>query len=166
MSKKIHIAILACVFLIPVVAISLYFLGPRSKTTFVCSMCGKQKVKKKCIGLTYYAKEFETDYSRWYQAKDLKPHHHDWSSASLSIQDWWGSHIHLDGIDCLYTLGLLLEAEKRADMAQFEELIEEYYTTRKDRTKIKDFVQHCKDIIGPNNTFRLESLKADDQHDI
>jgi hypothetical protein len=166
MLKKIHIAVLACVFFIPVVAIGLYFFGPRSETTFACSMCGRQNVKKKYIGLTYYTKELETDDSRWYQAKGLKPHHHDWQYVCSDEQDWGGGGVHIDGFGLfLFPLHLLRETEKQVNVTQFEELIEEYYTTHKDKTKIKDFVRHCEEILGPNNPFRSDSLKVEVQHD-
>jgi hypothetical protein len=156
----------ACIILLPVIAPSLYFWGSRSETTFACSMCGGQMVKKRCVGLVYYSKEFETDDSRWYRAKGLKSHPHDWKYVCSNEQDWGGGRIHTDGFGTfLYPLHLLREVEKRTDMTQFKELVEEYYDTREDRMKIKDFVQHCDDIFGSNHPFHSGITKTNHQHD-
>ena len=155
MSKNTRIAVFAGVFLVAVSVPAVYFWGPRSETTYACALCGREKVQKKCVGLTYYAEEFDTDDSRWYQARGLKSHGHDWQYLCSNERDWAGGGIHIDGFGpFLYPLHLLREAEKRTDEAEFAKLVQEYYGICGDRIKIKDFVQHCDDIIGPNHPFR------------
>lgn len=153
MSRRTQIAILVCLLLAAVLAIGLYVLGPRSETVFACSMCGREKLTRKRVGITYYSKESETDDSRWYQAKGLRPHLHDWQYVCSDEKGWGKGGVHLDGFGLfLYPLHLLRQAENKADATMIVELIEEYYATREDQSKIKHFVQHCKDIIGCDNT--------------
>jgi hypothetical protein len=157
MSKKTRVALFLCLILAPVAVTALYVFGPHSETTFACSICGKHKLTKKRIAIAYYTNESETDDSLWYRAKGLRSHRHDWQYVCSNEKGWGRAAAHFDGFGLfLYPLHLLREAEQKTDLITFKQLIEEYYTTREDRSKIKVFVKHCKNIIASDSSFHSD----------
>ena len=151
MSKKTKITLLACFVLISFAVVGVYYQGPRSETTLACSMCGKQKLARKRVWITYYAKESETDDSRWYLAKGMRKHRHDYQYVCSNEKGWGKSGIHIDGFGpFLYPLHVLRWSEQKADPIIFEELIEQYYATREEKNKMEDFVKRCQAIIDSN----------------
>ena len=145
--KKAKIAAFVCIILILILLSVIWFLGPCSRTTLSCSICGKRKVVKTWMRITYYSKEFETNSSRWYKEKRLKSHNHDWKLVGMFRQTWRGK-IYGSGGDDIYPLGLLQGAEMVVDPNTFEELVEEYYLIHEDEAKKKDFIRHCEEITG------------------
>lgn len=145
--KKARTAAFIGVILISALVILTYFFGPYSETILTCPICGKAKVIKTRIGITYCSKETETSSSRWYKDKGLKPHNHNWKFRS-SFERSWGVRIYSDGAFSIYPLGLLQGAEMVVDPNTFEELVEEYYFIQEDEAKKEDFIRRCEEITG------------------
>ena len=130
-------------------------VGPRSSEGQGCALCGKDRTRKTWLGVTYMDWEADTELSRWYAAKGLKPHEHRWQGGSISIRRWNGSGLCGDSFGFfLLPLRHLQEVEPYADQATFRRLCRQYYACVRDPKRANAFTAKCNRIVLFNPEYK------------
>jgi hypothetical protein len=68
----------------------MYFFGPYTSTTYLCTVCGQQETQLTFYNLTIYQNQFETEISASYRQAKPAPHEHRWTVIQSYEQHWGG----------------------------------------------------------------------------
>ena len=139
--------LIASILVLIVACILLWYLGPRAKTTYACSVCGKLKDTKEILGVEYHAEIKSEELGDWYDEKELRQHECEWKSVSSYTQSWGGRGEQTDNFGgFLYPLVELKRIEPLVDEKKFKKLTKLYYEVHHDEEKCKLFMTKCAEI--------------------
>ena len=110
----------AAAAIVPLVAIGLNSLGPKSQTVYVCPICGKERIQASVLGLVWLDLERDAVQSRWYEEVGLPSHEHEWRYLCSTERTWGGEDICADtfGFGTIYKLDRLREVWADAEPAE------------------------------------------------
>jgi hypothetical protein len=148
MAKKRTIIVAGLGLLLVIAGVSLYFFGPASGERSICRICGKYRVQRARLGVTWYDRERENNLSTWYRQVGMRLHSHQWTPLSSWVQYWGGV------IECSDWFGFeveplwrLKDATERVDQATAEHLVREYEATEQEPAKKRAFFERYRKIL-------------------
>ncbi len=136
--------------ILSLVVLGLVRYAPATCEHSACRICGKYRVTRTNLGLTWYQRERESEASIWYRQRGLPEHAHQWTFLSSWEQPWGGKITNYDSFGFfLIPLRRLQEVSAQVDQQTFDELVEQYLQSQLDTGQLAAFMDRC-DQLAPS----------------